>query len=158
MNTRHPTGRDVLAELRAWHDPRYRRILDPARHDLRPRRTALPAAESIDLLHLDGAHGLPAPCATTSPTWLPRMSRRGVMLFHDIEARHSGFGVRQFWAEVARPTIPTSRLAFGHGLGVLAVGAEIHRLVCSRCSPWRLSSSGRWSLICMPWANRQPLP
>jgi hypothetical protein len=57
--------------------------------------------------------------------WLPRMSRRGVMLFHDIAVRHSGFGVRQLLGRRCARTIPTSRLAFGHGLGVLAVGAEI---------------------------------
>ncbi len=114
-------GPDVLAEMRAYHDPRYREFstLLAMTFDRAARRFA---AESIDLLHIDGAHGYQA-VRHDFTTWLPRMSRRGVMLFHDIEARHSGFGVRQFWAEVAA-RYPHFQVAFGHGLGVLAVGAE----------------------------------
>lgn len=115
-------GPDVLARLRAHHDPRYGKFstLLAMTFDRAARRFA---AESIDLLHIDGAHGYQA-VRHDFETWLPRMSRRGVMLFHDIEARHSGFGVRQFWAEVAA-RYPHFQVAFGHGLGVLAVGAEI---------------------------------
>jgi hypothetical protein len=78
---------------------------------------------SIDLLHLDGAHAYRS-VREDFATWLPRMSRRGVMLFHDIAVRHSSFGVHRFWQEV-REAYPHFQVGYGHGLGVLAVGAEV---------------------------------
>lgn len=115
-------GSEVLDDLRAWHDPRY-----AAFSTLLPMTFGAAAARfplgSIDLLHLDGAHAYRS-VREDFAAWLPRMSRSGVMLFHDIAVRHSGFGVHRFWQEV-REDYPHFQVGYGHGLGVLAVGAEI---------------------------------
>jgi hypothetical protein len=117
-----PYGSEVLDDLRAWHDPRY-----GAFSTLLPMTFGMATARfplgSIDLLHLDGAHAYRS-VREDFAAWLPRMSRRGVMLFHDIAVRHSGFGVHRFWQEV-REAYPHFQVGYGHGLGVLAVGAEI---------------------------------
>ena len=78
---------------------------------------------SIDLLHIDGRHGY-EDVKTDFETYLPKLSSRAVVLFHDTHEFHEGFEVHRFWDELAL-TKPSFNFHHGHGLGVLAYGKEV---------------------------------
>jgi len=77
---------------------------------------------SIDLLHVDGRHGYDD-VKEDFETYRPKLSPRAVVLFHDTNEFQEGFGVHRFWAEVSAEA-PSFEFHHGHGLGVLALGAE----------------------------------
>ena len=116
----HYDGR-VYAELREFHDGRYSAFSELLRMTFNEARDVI-ADGTVDLLHIDGFHSYDA-VRHDFEGWLPKLSPRAVVLFHDINVLERGFGVARFWAEL-EGRFPSFAFLHGHGLGVLAVGRE----------------------------------
>jgi hypothetical protein len=134
---------DLFQEVSSYLAANYPAVATLVRKDFN-EAAAIFEDRSIDLLHIDGTHTFEA-VSNDFHTWLPKMSDRSVVLFHDINVtvENAGsaalrFGVRKLFDSVkgSRP-----HFEFGHcyGLGVLVTGkhapAEVLELVEMARSP-----------------------
>lgn len=114
-------GPDVLSELVEHHDSLYggfshliQSTFDEAVQHFQDG--------AIDILHIDGYHTYEA-VKHDFETWLPKVSPRGVILFHDINERQRDFGVWKMWDEV-KCKYPHFEFLHCHGLGIIAPGTS----------------------------------
>lgn len=114
-------GDDIYNELRDYQQRNYPGISEMLRMRFNEALGYF-ADDSIDLLHIDGLHTYEA-VREDFETWLPKLTKRGVVLFHDTCVRERGFGVWQYWAEISQQ-YPAFEFTHTHGLGVLLVGDQ----------------------------------
>jgi hypothetical protein len=114
-------GDEVYADLCAYHDPLYGTFSTLIRATFEEALPYFPD-QSVDLLHIDGFHTYEA-VAKDFSDWLPKVSARGVVLFHDINVREREFGVCRFWEEIAA-RYQTFAFVHSHGLGLAYVGTK----------------------------------
>lgn len=115
-------GDEVYQSLRSYHDPRYaefstliRKWFKDAVHDFEDK--------SIDLLHIDGLHTYEA-VKEDFETWLPKLSDRAVVIFHDSAVEGRDFGVRQYVDELS-DKYRIFDFVHSNGLTVLLAGDQI---------------------------------
>ena len=122
----------VFEEFRRFHDERFSTFSTLIRSTFDEALEKV-ADGSIDLLHIDGLHTYEAVLHDYT-SWLPKLSNRAVVLFHDInEHGDSSFGAWRLWAEL-RSQYPHFEFINGHGLGLLAVGCTVPREVAELCA------------------------
>ncbi len=112
----------VFTQLVELNERRYRRFSSLLRTTF---AEALPyfADGEVDLLHIDGLHTYDA-VAEDFATWRPKLSDRGVVLFHDTNVRRDDFGVWRLWRKL-RTEHPSFEFVHGYGLGIIGVGERL---------------------------------
>jgi hypothetical protein len=115
-------GEKVFQEFSKYHDENYGSFSNLMRMKF---DEAIPyfTDGSIDLLHIDGCHYYES-VQHDFETWLPKMSERGVILFHDTFVKERRFGIG-FLLEELQSRYPVFEFTHSYGLGVVAVGHKV---------------------------------
>lgn len=117
---------DLFLEVSEYMVSTYPTIALLVRKDFNEAAALFPD-KSVDLLHIDGTHTFEA-VSNDFNNWLPKLSDRAIVLFHDINVtvKNTGeaalrFGVRKFFDSV-KEQYPHFEFSHCWGLGVLIVG------------------------------------
>ena len=117
---------ELFQEISGYVATNYPNIATLVRKDFNEAAKSF-ADNSIDLLHIDGTHTFDA-VSNDFNTWLPKLSDRAVVLFHDtnVNVENTGpasqrFGVQRFFNSV-KTQYPHIEFSHCWGLGVLVVG------------------------------------
>jgi glycosyltransferase involved in cell wall biosynthesis len=124
-------GEEVFADLHRFHNQRFAAFSTLLRMTFDEALTQMSDA-SVDLLHIDGEHSYPA-VRHDFETWLPKLSDRGIVLFHDINVREQEYGVWALWDEI-RKRYPNFEFLHASGLGLLAIGEHAPPCVAALCA------------------------
>jgi hypothetical protein len=116
-------GEDVYSEWSAYHEQHFASFSRLVRTTFEDAVHHFPDG-SIDLLHLDGCH-IYESVVSDFALWRPKLSERGVVLFHDINVRERDFGAWRLWEELKAQQLSTFEFLHGHGLGVLGIGPQL---------------------------------
>jgi hypothetical protein len=114
---------DIYRNLAAHVLPRYGSFIELKRMTF---AEALPSVAdgTVDLLHVDGRHFY-EDVREDYESWVPKLSERAVILFHDTQVRERGFGVFKYWAELMDAHPAHFEFLHGNGLGVLSRGGPL---------------------------------
>ncbi len=123
-------GEEIFTDFQRFHDLRYRDFSTLLRMTFDTALDAI-AEASIDLLHIDGEHSYAA-VRHDFDSWLPKLSDRAVVLFHDTNVHERDFGVWKLWQEL-RQLHPGFEFLHASGLGLLAVGRQMPPCVAALC-------------------------
>ena len=115
---------DIYTELFAYQQQEYHEFSQLMRMTFE-EASAYFADQTIDLLHIDGCHRY-CDVRYDFESWLPKVSNKGVVLFHDTQVRRDEFGVWRLWQELSTQ-YPSFEFRHGYGLGVLAVGKQVEQ-------------------------------
>ena len=110
-------GEDVYQDVASYNECHYRHFSYLLRRNFDDARPQF-ADDSIDLLHIDGLHTYEA-VSHDFRSWLPKVSKGGIVLLHDTCPRHQDFGVWRFWEEVKAEFTDTFEFHHSWGLGVV---------------------------------------
>lgn len=77
---------------------------------------------TIDLLHVDGEHSYER-ARDLYDSWLPKLSRQGVILLFGTNVYQRESGMHRLWADLS-PDYPSLHFPHSNGMGVLLVGLD----------------------------------
>jgi hypothetical protein len=123
-------GSDVYDEFRSFHDQRFKAFSSLLRMTFDEACQQI-GDKTVDLLHIDGLHSYDA-VRHDFDLWLPKLSERATVLFHDTNVREADYGVWRLWDEIAA-RFPAFEFIHGHGLGVLGVGRNLPLTIRALC-------------------------
>ena len=115
-------GEEVFIDLSDYHSTHYGNFSSLLRTTFDEALKYF-SDHTVDLLHIDGLHTYEA-VKHDYESWLPKMAKNGIILFHDINVRKNSFGVWRLWDELS--SIYPYKIEFhhSHGLGLIQISSE----------------------------------